>query len=164
MAQVTGSTSDCVPGHRRCQPRRLPIRRADAYVPQTRARWSGSPPGRWHVPRQYLVIAVPTDESGRVGSWGRAKCVAVATTEDGEVKSWEECDVGWDVLHDAGSDRAHHARVARFVKDHGVDIVVVQHMGPGMVQMLERMGLKIDAGVLGDARHAVRVAASRAAG
>ena len=103
---------------------------------------------------QPRVVAVPVNENGGVGSWGRASKIAVATVQHGTIAGWEECEVGWDVLHDAGSDAAHHARVARFVKQHGVQAVVAHHMGRDMRAMLERMHLSVSLGNSGDARRA----------
>ena len=100
------------------------------------------------------MVAVPVGEDGQVGSWGRAHTVAIATVHQGTVSGWEECEVGWDVLHDTGSGAAHHARVARFVKERGVQAVVADHMGEGMRQMLERMHLQVDLGASGEARQA----------
>lgn len=101
------------------------------------------------------VVAVALNEDGQVGSWGRAHVVAVATVRGGTVSDWQESEVSWDVLHDEGSDAAHHARVARFVKQHGVQAVVAYHMGQGMHAMLERMHLRVILGMSGDARQAV---------
>jgi predicted Fe-Mo cluster-binding NifX family protein len=100
------------------------------------------------------VVAVPVSENGWVGSWGRARKIAIATVQHGTVAGWEECEVGWDVLHDTGSEPAHHARVARFVEQHGVQAVVAHHMGRDMQAMLERMHLNVHLGTSGDARQA----------
>lgn len=105
-------------------------------------------------PTERTVVAVPVGEDGQVGSWGRAHTVAIASVYQGTVSGWEEWEVGWDVLHDTGSDAAHHARVARFLKERGVQAVVAHHMGGGMRQMLERMHLKVDLGASGEARQA----------
>lgn len=103
-----------------------------------------------------MVICVPVDPSRRVDPrWGRAARVAVADVRDGAVTSWDEFDVGWDVAHDAGPEGTHHARIARFLQEHGVEAVVAGHMGPPMVTMLERMGLFVRLGAEGDARQAV---------
>jgi predicted Fe-Mo cluster-binding NifX family protein len=78
---------------------------------------------------------------------------------EGEITGWEEFDVGWGRLHDEGPEGAHHARIARFLRDHEVEAVVANHMGMGMVRMLERMGIRIHLGAMGDARQAVLAAA-----
>jgi predicted Fe-Mo cluster-binding NifX family protein len=106
-------------------------------------------------------VCVPVTEAGMVDSrWGRAGRVAVAEVSDGKVTSWEEFHVQWGVLHDSGTEGSHHARVVRFLRDHGVETVVADHMGAGMMQVVERMGLKVFLGGNGDAREAV-LAASR---
>src|SRR5665648_1289190 len=52
-----------------------------------------------------------------------------STSTSGQIIDWQEFDVGWDDLHDEGTEGAHHARVARFLIDHHVDVVVAEHMG-----------------------------------
>jgi len=54
--------------------------------------------------------------------------------------------------------KAPHARVARFLIDHHIDVVVAEHMGPGMTRMLTTMGIRVSLGALGDARAAVLAA------
>ncbi len=108
-----------------------------------------------------MRMCIPVTKSGAVDPrWGRADRVAVADVSDGQVTSWEEFQVQWGVLHDTGTEGSHHARVVRFLRDHGVETVVADHMGAGMMQVMERMGLKVFLGGSGDAREAV-LAASR---
>ena len=103
-----------------------------------------------------MIICVPVTPTGEIDPrWGRAARVAIADVKDGKVAGWEEIDVGWDVLHDAGSEGGHHARVARFLQEQHVEVIVAGHMGPPMAQMLERMGLEVRAGAVGDAGRAV---------
>ncbi len=103
-----------------------------------------------------MIVCVPVTPDGQVDPrWGRAPRVAVARLDDGTIASWDEHDVAWDVLHDVGTEGGHHARVARFLADHGVEVVVAGHMGPPMVQMLGKMRIIAKLGVEGDARHAV---------
>jgi predicted Fe-Mo cluster-binding NifX family protein len=107
------------------------------------------------------VVCIPVTADGRVGpSWGRAPRVALAGVDAGAVVSWTEHDVRWDELHDEGTEGGHHARVARFLIDNGVQVVAADHMGPPMVRMLGSMGLGVVLGAGGDAR----VAAIGAAG
>lgn len=87
--------------------------------------------------------------------WGRADRVAIAQATTQGISSWQKFDVGWSTLHDAGGEGAHHARVARLLMDHDVEAVVADHMGPGMLHMLEQMGLSIHLRAAGDAREAV---------
>jgi predicted Fe-Mo cluster-binding NifX family protein len=103
-----------------------------------------------------MVIAVPVTPDGQVDPrWGRAARVAVARMDAGSIVSWDEHDVRWDELHDAGTEGGHHARIARFVIDQGITIVLAGHMGPPMVQMLGRMGIDVRLGAMGNARLAV---------
>lgn len=90
------------------------------------------------------TVCLAVDPDGTVGArWGRADRVAIATVTDGAVESWQEFDVGWGSLHDAGPEGQHHARVARFLQEHRVEVVVAYHVGLGMQQMLGRMGIAI---------------------
>jgi predicted Fe-Mo cluster-binding NifX family protein len=108
-----------------------------------------------------MVICLAVADDGTVDPrWGRAHRVAIATASGGAITEWEEFDVSWDTLHDTGHEGAHHARVARFLREHGVDTVLAHHMGGGMAQMLETMGVTVRLGVVGDARQAVASAAS----
>jgi predicted Fe-Mo cluster-binding NifX family protein len=103
-----------------------------------------------------MVVCIPVTVEGQVGGgWGRADRVAVADVRDGSIASWEEFEVGWGRLHDEEAEGSHHARIARFLTDHGVNQVVAGHMGPPMAQMLGRMGLTVRLGATGNARRAV---------
>jgi predicted Fe-Mo cluster-binding NifX family protein len=103
-----------------------------------------------------MVVCIPVTADGQVaGGWGRANRVAVAEVAGGTIASWQEFEVGWDGLHDQGTEGSHHARIARFLTDHGVNAVVAEHMGPPMQQMLGQMGLTVRLGASGDARQAV---------
>lgn len=90
------------------------------------------------------IVAIPVTPDGGVEQrWGRAPRIAVARVEDGAITSWEEHAVGWDVAHDTGTEGSHHARVVRFLREHGVTHVVVDHMGAPMQQTLGKMGITI---------------------
>lgn len=103
-----------------------------------------------------MTICVPVTPDGQVdGSWGRAARVAVARVEGGAITGWEQHDVRWDELHDVGAPGGHHARIARFLMEQGVTLVLAGHMGPPMVQMLGKMGIEMRLGLSGDARLAV---------
>src|SRR5512142_2621436 len=94
--------------------------------------------------RRSLVVCVPVAEGGLVDPrWGRAARVAVAEVEGETVASWTEHEVDWDRLHDEGAEGLHHARIARFLQEHRVEIVVADHMGPPMEHMLRKMGLRV---------------------
>ncbi|MGO9178467.1 MAG: NifB/NifX family molybdenum-iron cluster-binding protein [Candidatus Limnocylindrales bacterium] len=112
-----------------------------------------------------MIICVPVDSVGQIDPrWGRAARVALGDVRDGRLARWHEFDVGWDQLHDVGPEGGHHARVARFLREHRVEIVLAHHMGDPMQLMLQQMGLDVRLGVAGDARLAVITEGSRAAG
>jgi predicted Fe-Mo cluster-binding NifX family protein len=103
-----------------------------------------------------MIVCIPVAGDGSVDPrWGRAQRVAVAKVNGGAIESWEEFDVGWGTLHDAGPEGQHHARIARFLQEHGVQTVVAGHMGPGMTDMLAKMNIAVRLGAAGLAREAV---------
>jgi predicted Fe-Mo cluster-binding NifX family protein len=107
-----------------------------------------------------MRVCVPITADGQVDPrWGRAGRVAVADVTEGEIRSWEEFTVGWGPLHDQGTEGAHHARVARFLRDNQVQAVAVHHVGPGMQRMLDSMSVRIVTGLGGNARSAALAAA-----
>ena len=106
-----------------------------------------------------MILCAPVTMDGRIDhGWGRARRVAVVTVEDQQITGWEQVEVGWDALHDQSAEGAHHARVARFLIDHHVEVVVADHMGPGMARMLTTMGLRMALQASGDARDAILAA------
>jgi predicted Fe-Mo cluster-binding NifX family protein len=108
-----------------------------------------------------MIVFTTLGPAGTVGGGlGRASHVAVATVEDGQVTSWAEHEVGWDRLHDEGSEGSHHARIVRFLREHGVEVVVARGAGEGMQRTLSSMGVRPVLGVQGDARAAVVAAAA----
>jgi predicted Fe-Mo cluster-binding NifX family protein len=103
-----------------------------------------------------MLICVPVTPEGLVDPrWGRAGSVAIAQAGADGIAGWQLHDVRWDVLHDEGTEGSHHARVARFLLEHKVEAVVAGHMGPPMVNMLERMRINVWLEADGDARAAV---------
>jgi predicted Fe-Mo cluster-binding NifX family protein len=106
-----------------------------------------------------MRVCVPITGDGQVDPrWGRADRVAIADVMGGEICSWQEFTVGWGTSHDQGTEGSHHARVARFLRDHHVQAVVVRHVGPGMQRMLSSMAIRLVTGAGGDSRSAVRTA------
>ncbi|HUX04984.1 MAG TPA: NifB/NifX family molybdenum-iron cluster-binding protein [Acidimicrobiales bacterium] len=106
-----------------------------------------------------MIACVPVMNDGVVDPrWGRADWIAVAEVRDGAITSWEEFEVSWSRLHDEGSGARHHARIARFLKEHQIEAVVADHVGDGMVKMLGTMKLALYLGASGDARAAVLAA------
>ena len=103
-----------------------------------------------------MRVCIPVAEDGLIDPrWGRAHQVAIVEVSAGLVSSWQEHEVGWDIAHDSAGEGAHHAAVARFLRDEGVDTVVAHHMGPPMSHMLERLGIRVLLGASGPAREAV---------
>ena len=108
-----------------------------------------------------MIVCVNVTEDGQVGGgWGRAPRVAVAEVTDGAVVRWTEHDVAWDRLHDEGGEGSHHARIVRFLREQGVEVVVTGHMGPPMQHTMGRLGVRVVLGASGDARAAAVAAAS----
>jgi len=104
-----------------------------------------------------MIFCAPVTSEGMIDPrWGRADWVALADVVDGEIASWQEVEVSWSRLHDEGTPGSHHARVVTFLREHGVEAVVVDHMGDGMVRMLDTLGLPVHSGAAGDARAAVK--------
>ena len=109
-----------------------------------------------------VVVALPVAPGRRLGhSWGKAPVVALATVRGGAVVGWEEHEVRWDVAHDEGHHGSHHARVVRFLREHGVTAVAADHMGEPMVHTLGRLGVTVLLGAGDDGEAAALAAASR---
>ena len=109
-----------------------------------------------------MIVCAPVTPEGMIDPrWGRADRVAVADVADGQIVSWQEIEVSWSRLHDEGSSGSHHARVVTFLREHLVEAVVANHIGDGMVRMLDAMSLPVHLGAAGDARAAVLGATGR---
>jgi len=107
-----------------------------------------------------MIVLVNVTPDGKVGGgWGRAPRIAVAEVADGAVTNWTEHDVGWDRLHDEGGEGSHHARIVRFVRENGAEMIVTGHMGPPMQNTLDKLGVRLVLGATGDARTAAVAAA-----
>lgn len=107
-----------------------------------------------------MIVAVPVTSTGGVThGWGRAAVVGVAEVRGGEIVSWVEHEVRWDLSHDAGPEGEHHARVVRFLREHGVTHVIAHRMGPGMTHTLGRLGVTVTHPLDPDARQAVHLLA-----
>ena len=106
-----------------------------------------------------MIVAIALSSDGTAGQgWGRAPRVAIARVQAGRIEAWKIHDVRWDELHDEGTEGGHHARIARFLKEQDVELVLAGHMGPPMAQMLARMDVAVRLGDDGDARAAVAAA------
>lgn len=112
-----------------------------------------------------MIVATPVTADGlSAAAWGRAHWIGVAEVVGTEVRDWQVHEVGWDVSHDEGTHGSHHARIVRFLREHGIEAVVVDHMGPGMVRVLESMGIPLLPASPGDARASVLAALGSARG
>ncbi|MFT4108676.1 NifB/NifX family molybdenum-iron cluster-binding protein [Propionicimonas sp.] len=110
-----------------------------------------------------MIVATPVTAEGQsAAAWGRAHWIGVADVRDGAVAGWAIHEVGWDVSHDEGTHGSHHARIVRFLKEQGIAAVVVDHMGPGMVQVMNTMGIPVLPATPGDARVSIIAALTAA--
>ncbi|MCA0250921.1 MAG: dinitrogenase iron-molybdenum cofactor [Actinobacteria bacterium] len=106
-----------------------------------------------------MIVATPVTADGRsAAAWGRAHWIGVADIDNGTVHTWRIHEVGWDESHDEGTHGSHHARIVRFLTEHGITAVVVDHMGPGMVQVLQKMGIPMLPATPGDAQASILAA------
>jgi len=106
-----------------------------------------------------MIVCTPVTKEGMIDPrWGRADWVALAEVVNGEIVSWQEVEVSWSRLHDEGTPGSHHARVVSFLREHHVEAVVANHIGDGMVRMMDTMSLPVHLGAAGDARAAVLAA------
>src|ERR1019366_6128195 len=107
-----------------------------------------------------MVICLAVADDGCIDPrWGRAQRVVIATVEAGTIIGWEEFDVSWDALHDTGSEGAHHAREAPFLRQHPADNMLDHHMVERLARMLQKLGVTVRLVIVGDARRAVTPAA-----
>lgn len=100
--------------------------------------------------REMTLCLTITPDGNVGGGWGRANTVAIATVSDGAVTAVETIEVGWNALHDEGTEGSHHARIVRFLRDHNVTDVVTSHMGDGMQNTLTKLGIALRLGMSGD--------------
>jgi predicted Fe-Mo cluster-binding NifX family protein len=108
-----------------------------------------------------MIVCAPVTEEGMIDPrWGKADRVAVANVVDGEIDTWQVVEVSWSRLHDEGTPGSHHARVATFLREHQIEAVVANHIGPGMVKMLDTMDLPVHLGAAGNAKAAIQAASS----
>lgn len=110
-----------------------------------------------------MIVGVTITPDGTVGGGlGRARTVAVADVHDGQVATWTEVDVGWGDLHGTGPEGTHHARIVRFVREHGIECVVTSGLGDGMRTTLGKLGVVVRTDLDGDARAAAVAAGTPA--
>lgn len=104
-----------------------------------------------------MIVCAPVTSDGTIDPrWGRADWVAVAEVIDGEIAHWQEIEVSWNRLHDEGTSGSHHARIAKFLREQNIEAIVANHIGDGMVRMLDTMKLPVHLGASGDARTAIK--------
>jgi predicted Fe-Mo cluster-binding NifX family protein len=102
-----------------------------------------------------MNVCIPVTEDGLIDPrWGRADRVAVVAITDVGIVGWQDFEVGWGGLHDSAGEGDHHARIARFLREHDVQAVVAGHMGPPMQNMLAKMRIVVHLGADGPAREA----------
>ncbi len=107
-----------------------------------------------------MIIAIPVTEDGQVDPrFGKAQDVAIAEVNGSKVDSWEVHRVAWGELHDQGTHGSHHARIVRFLLDHAVEAVVINHCGAPMMNTMQKMGLTIAVNATGPAKEAALQAA-----
>lgn len=110
-----------------------------------------------------MIVATPVTEAGlSAAAWGKAHWIGVADVEDGQVRAWQIHEVAWDVSHDEGTHGSHHARIVRFLKEQGIQAVVVDHMGEGMQRVMHTMGIPLLPASPGDAQASVLAAVTAA--
>ncbi len=106
-----------------------------------------------------MIAATPVTGDGRAAAaWGKAHWIGIADVADGEIRDFRIHEVAWDVSHDAGTHGSHHARIVRFLKEQGVQVVVVDHMGEGMQRVMHSMRIPILPATPGDARASILAA------
>jgi predicted Fe-Mo cluster-binding NifX family protein len=102
------------------------------------------------------TVAVPVAPDGTMDPrWGKAEHIGLARTTGSTITDWQVVEVGWNALHDAGTEGSHHARVVRFLREQAVTDVVAHHMGDSMQHTLGKLGIRVHLGADGDARTAV---------
>ncbi len=110
-----------------------------------------------------MRLATSVDQGGNSArAWGKARLVAVADVTDGAIADWHVHAVGWDELYGTGAHGSHHARIAAFLREHDIDMVVAPHVGDGMLRMLTTMGISLGSATPGDAQTSVLQAAENA--
>ena len=83
---------------------------------------------------------------------------------DGTIADWQVHEVSWDVLHDDSTHGSHHARVVTFLRNNGIQAIVVDHVGEGMQRMLSTMDIPLLPATPGDAKASTLAAVQGAQG
>lgn len=119
-----------------------------------------------------MKIAVAVLPNGMVNAhFGRADKLAFANIENGQITEWEEVSVPFaashgdhghhhdhDHQHEHGHHHAsgHHESIKDFLVESGVNLVLLDHAGPGMKLVQEQTDIKIVVGAQGNAKEAVQ--------
>ncbi|TCS83687.1 NifB/NifX family molybdenum-iron cluster-binding protein [Tepidibacillus fermentans] len=116
-----------------------------------------------------MKVAVAVLPNGKVNThFGRANKLALATIENGQITKWEEVAVPFaethgnhDHHHDHDHEHHHHAPghhegIKNWLVDHEVDMVLLDHAGPGMQKVMSETDIKIVVGAKGNAKEAVQ--------
>lgn len=112
------------------------------------------------VSQLQVRLCAPIADDGMINRrWCKTRRVAVADVRGGEISRWQEFDVGWDRLHDEGPHEDHHERMATFLRDHTVNIIVIDHIGSCLSAALTRLDIAVHPGASGQARDAIVSAA-----
>lgn len=107
-----------------------------------------------------LRLCAPLAEDGTInGRWCQSNRVAVADVREARITAWQEFDVGWERLHDEGPHEAHHDRMAAFLRDRGVNVIVVDHIGTCLRATLLKLDIAVHPGARGPADSAMVTAA-----
>lgn len=93
---------------------------------------------------QCVIVTVPVTEDESIERrFGKAPRMAVAKVCGDGLLDWQVYDVNWDVLHDQSQHGEHHARIVKFMRENQVERVLFEHMGPPMMNTLNKMGLTL---------------------
>ena len=90
-----------------------------------------------------VICLTLTGDEAVGGGFGRAQHVALARAKDDGGFDVERVDVRWDLQHEGQAEGLHHAQIARFLRERGVEVVVTGHMGDGMLRMLDSMKVRV---------------------
>lgn len=100
------------------------------------------------------IFLAAMDEQGHLAGVGRAPRVGLGTRDGRRLLSWQVIDVDWDRAHDQENEGSHHARVARFLREHHVQELYALRAGDDMRRMIGQLGIEFRTSS-GDARQAI---------
>ena len=123
-----------------------------------------------------MRVAVAVLPNGMINAhFGRANTLAIATIENKTVANWEEVKVPFeethgdhghhDHHHDHDHDHdhhhhhhqpGHHEGIKNLLVAQNVDMVLLDHAGPGMQKVMDETEIKIVVGAKGNAQDAVQ--------